>query len=92
MMNSRRRATAIVAALVLALSADIASAASVSVVGGLTREIVLQPGARTEGCIVLRNNTDQPQEVKVYQTDYLFWADGRNEYGEPGATPRSNAP
>lgn len=90
-MKSIRSAAASVVGLLVALGTEIALAAPVSVLGGLTREIVLQPGARSEGRIVLRNNTDQPQEVKVYQTDYLFWADGRNEYGEPGSTPRSNA-
>ena len=31
-----------------------------------------------------------PQEVKVYQTDYLFYADGSTYYGDPGTMPRSN--
>jgi hypothetical protein len=30
-------------------------------------------------------------EVKVYQTDYMFYCDGRNIYGEAGHEPRSNA-
>lgn len=92
MMNSSRRIMILVVGLLVGMGAESAWAAGVSVVGGLTREATLQPGARTEGQIVLRNNTDRPQEVRVYQTDYRFWADGRNEYGDPGSTPRSNAP
>jgi len=83
--------TVIIMGLLLGVVAQSAFAAGVSVVGGLTREVSLQPGSKTEGRIILRNGTDKPQQVKVYQTDYLFWADGRNEYGEPGTTPRSNA-
>lgn len=77
--------------LLVSLVAGAALDAGISVIGELSREATLQPGAKTEGLIILRNNAEQPQEVKVYQTDYLFWADGRNQYGEPGATPRSNA-
>lgn len=90
-MKASRCAIIIVVGLFISLGAGAAGAGSVSVIGGLTREATLQPGGRTEGRIVLRNNSDEPQEVKVYQTDYLFWADGRNEYGEPGGVPRSNA-
>ena len=91
MKNQNAWITIVVLGLLVSMAAQTALAAPVSVVGGLTREATLQPGAKTEGRIVLRNSTDQPQEVKVYQTDYLFWADGRNQYGEPGSTPRSNA-
>jgi len=66
--------------------------AGVTVIGGLTRQVTLQPGGSAEGRILLYNNGDQPQEVKVYQTDYLFYADGKNVYGEPGSVARSSAP
>ncbi len=95
MMNTRCSIilnSLVVVALLAGVGAGTASASAVFVIGGLTREATLQPGGRTEGRIILRNNSNEPQEVKVYQTDYLFWADGRNEYGEPGSTPRSNAP
>ncbi|MBI2298715.1 MAG: hypothetical protein HYU66_07155 [Armatimonadetes bacterium] len=65
--------------------------AGISVVGGLSRESVVRPGARTEGRIVLRNTGSETQQVRVFQTDYRFTCDGRNDYGEPGSTPRSNA-
>lgn len=90
-MKSSRCATIIVVGLLISLGTGSGGAAEVSVIGGLTREVTLDPGGRTEGRIILRNAGDEPQEVKVYQTDYRFWADGRNEYGEPGGVPRSNA-
>jgi hypothetical protein len=43
------------------------------------------------GVITLRNDTDEPHEAKVYQTDYLFSYDGTNNYGPPGSSERSNA-
>jgi hypothetical protein len=75
-------------ALLLALRAGFAG--DVCLVGGLSREATLAPGGKSEGRIILQNNADQPREVKVYQTDYLFYADGKNVYGEPGSIPRSN--
>lgn len=76
----------------LIMSALASPAAEVTVVGGLTREVTLNPHRQMEGRLILRNTGNQPREVRVYQTDYLFWADGRNQYGEAGSTPRSNAP
>lgn len=78
----------------LLLLIPIGSEAGVSVIGGLTHErIVGNPeiGETYRGTILIRNTGEEPQEVKVYQTDYLFFFDGRNIYGEPGETPRSNA-
>jgi hypothetical protein len=65
--------------------------AGVSVVGGLTREKALEPGAKFEGTIQLQNTGETTCQVNAYQTDYLFYADGSNLYGEPGSAPRSNA-
>jgi len=65
--------------------------ASVSVIGSLTHEKIAQPGETYEGSIVINNSDSEPKEVKIYQTDYLFFSDGRNEYGDPGKGPRSNA-
>ena len=70
--------------------ADLCSA-GVSVIGGLTREKALEPGAKFEGTIKLQNTGETTCQVNVYQTDYLFYADGSNLYGEPGSAPRSNA-
>ncbi|KPL00799.1 MAG: hypothetical protein AMJ91_03245 [candidate division Zixibacteria bacterium SM23_73_3] len=65
--------------------------AGVSVVGGLTREKALEPGAKFEGTIKLQNTGETTCQVSAYQTDYLFYADGSNVYGEPGSAVRSNA-
>jgi hypothetical protein len=65
--------------------------AGVSVVGSLTRENTVVQGDRYEGDIMLRNSDEKPVEVRIYKKDYLFYADGRNLYDEPGSTPRSNA-
>ena len=67
------------------------SVAGVSVTSGLTYEKEAQVGETCRGVIQLRNTGEDPQEVKIYQTDYLFFCDGRNIYGEPGKDSRSNA-
>lgn len=63
----------------------------VSIVGELSQDREALPGERYDGSILVRNDTDEPQEAKVYQTDYLFFADGTNRYDQPGSHPRSNA-
>ena len=68
-----------------------ALAGGVEVVGDLTRAYNVEPGKNVRGKIVLRNATNQPREVRVYQTDYLFFSDGRNLYGDPGSVRRSNS-
>lgn len=65
--------------------------AAVSVVGELSHEKIVKLGERVEGIIFLKNNGEIPAEVRIYQTDYLFFADGRNIYSEPGSVSRSNA-
>jgi hypothetical protein len=67
------------------------SVAGVSVPGGLTYEKEAPPGGTYKGAIQLINTGEGPQEVKIYQTDYLFYSDGSNIYGEPGKDARSNA-
>jgi len=66
--------------------------AQIAVIGELSQERDVSPGMTYDGTIVVRNDLDEPQEAKIYQTDYLFRFDGTNEYGEPGTAPRSNAP
>jgi len=66
--------------------------AKVSVVGGLSHEKNAQIDETYQGTIFISNNDSEPQEVKIYQTDYLFFSDGTNVYGEPGSSiSRSNA-
>ncbi len=88
-MNTMRRVLPVFC-LLLATS-SMAWPASISIVGGLTREMRLRPGGRSEGKILVRNNSDHPQQVRAYQHDYLFYADGRNIYGDPNSVARSNA-
>jgi len=68
-----------------------ALAADISVLGGLTREHTLGPGERVEGKIVINNSGDKTRTLKIYQTDYLHYANGTSRYDEPGSAPRSNA-
>jgi hypothetical protein len=65
--------------------------AQVSVIGELSQDKDVKPGDTYSGSILVRNDTNEPQEAKVYQTDYAFHFNGTNSYGEPGSIPRSNA-
>ncbi len=65
--------------------------AGINVVGDMTQEKSLKPGELFEGSLSINNSGTEAEDVKIYQTDYLFFADGRNEYGDPGKIPRSNA-
>jgi hypothetical protein len=81
-------------ALLLAAAALTAAAearAQISVVGNQVMETQARPGERYSGVIVLRNDTAEPQEAKVYQTDYESHANGTTIYGQPGSGRRSNA-
>ncbi len=75
----------------VSLACSAAAGAQVSVVGPLTHEFTVQLGASYDGTIDLSNVGDKPAEVKLYQTDYFFYADGTVQYGTPGELPRSNA-
>lgn len=85
------RTQIILAGLIFCLLAPQVSMAGVSVTSGLTYEKEIKAGETYQGVIQLKNSGKEPQEVKLYQTDYLFFYDGRNIYGEPGKDPRSNA-
>lgn len=65
--------------------------AAIVVKGEMTEEKQATPGEIYRGTIVLTNTDAAPGEVKIYQTDYSFSADGSSLYGEPGLLPRSNA-
>jgi hypothetical protein len=67
------------------------SFAGILVMGELTREKTLQPGESFEGTINLKNTGETSCQVNVYQTDYLFYAEGSNIYGKTGTAVRSNA-
>jgi hypothetical protein len=65
--------------------------AQVSIIGDLSQDHDAVPGESYSGSILVKNDSNEPQEAKLYQTDYLFFFDGTNNYAEPGSTPRSNA-
>lgn len=90
-MNAHRPVFVLMAAALIAFAASARVGASVIVESALTDADTSAPGARYEGSIRLRNTGREPAEVKLYQTDYAFTADGRNDYGEPGRLSRSNA-
>jgi hypothetical protein len=63
----------------------------IKVLGSLTHEKITSNGERYSGTILIKNTGENPCKVKVYQTDYLFYADGSNIYGPPASNPVSNA-
>ena len=65
--------------------------AQLSIIGQLDHIYDVVPGGLYEGSIEVSNPGIETQEVKAYQTDYFFYSDGTNLYGEPGGLPRSNA-
>ena len=67
------------------------SFAQVSVIGELARDYDASPGRTIKGEIEVNNSADYPQEAKIYQTDYLFFHDGSNQFPEAGTEARSNA-
>lgn len=64
---------------------------AISLPGGLSIEKNLTVGGSASGSIVILNPGSKPETVRIYQTDYMFYADGKNEFGKPGSAPRSNA-
>jgi len=65
--------------------------ASFSLTGGLTHLKTAKIGEEYKGAIIIKNNGSKAIDVRIYQTDYLFFSDGRNIYGKPGEDKRSNA-
>jgi hypothetical protein len=65
--------------------------AQISILGELTHEKNAAPGARYQGSIEILNSGAKPRDVRIYQTDFTYRADGTNAYGDPGTLPRSNA-
>jgi hypothetical protein len=49
------------------------------------------PGQSYQGTIELANPGDVPQAVRLYQTDYLYDAEGHSYFDPPGTVGRSNA-
>jgi hypothetical protein len=80
----------LVVILILAVS-PLLVRAQVGIVNGLTQEKICKPGETFESYVRLKNNGAKDETVKIYQTDYLFTADGKTYYDIPGKVGRSNA-
>ncbi|MDZ7317168.1 MAG: hypothetical protein ONB24_13705 [candidate division KSB1 bacterium] len=65
--------------------------AGIIIRNGLVHEFTCSRGDSLQGFIELENPGTESQEVRIYQTDYQFDADGKVFYPDPGSTPRSNA-
>lgn len=65
--------------------------AQISVLGSLTRFRASVPGEEYEGTISLKNTGQTSAQARIYLQDYLFTADGKTAYLEPGSQTRSNA-
>jgi hypothetical protein len=65
--------------------------AEIRVVDSLVHERTSSPGASYTGSILVENTGETPCTIRVYQTDYLYSAEGKNIYGTPGVNPSSNA-
>jgi hypothetical protein len=78
-------------ALLTTPAASLRAGAQIAVLGNTVEEHTASLGESYEGTIVIRNATALAQPVRVYQTDYLFHADGTSAFATPGSTSRSNA-
>lgn len=65
--------------------------AQISVVGNNVEERTAGRGETYTGAIVVKNLTNESQAVRIYQTDYSFFADGTSHFDPPGTLARSNA-
>ncbi|HEY0035835.1 MAG TPA: hypothetical protein VGB66_04060, partial [Longimicrobium sp.] len=80
-----------VLALVLAAIAGSHAAHAQIAVSSTVEERSAAPGESYTGTIRVRNTSGRAQEIKAYQTDYSFFADGRTVYAAAGTSARSNA-
>ncbi len=67
------------------------STGQIAVESSLADDTEIAPGSSYEREIVIINRSNEIQQARIYQTDYGFDSEGRNYYGEPGSTDRSNA-
>ena len=65
--------------------------ANVGVVNGLTHERIARAGEAYESIILIKNFGEALTRIRIYPTDYHFYADGRQLYSKAGALERSNA-
>lgn len=89
-MHTRRLGVALIC-LCAALLAAVQCSASISVSGSLAHVYKTGPGEALQGSIEIVNTGEAVAEARLYLTDYLYYADGTNIYGEAGKDARSNA-
>lgn len=78
--------------LLLVLHARVPLArAQLAVLGNTLQERVVAPGETYSGTILVVNSGRESATAKLYQTDYLFFADGTSRFDDPGTVRRSNA-
>ncbi|MCL6590270.1 MAG: hypothetical protein K6U80_09985 [Firmicutes bacterium] len=77
--------------LFLLLNRSVLAEGGIRVLGELTQEKSVKSGNKYDGCFLIKNTGPAACKVRIYQTDYFFYADGTNIYGNPGAAPQSNA-
>jgi hypothetical protein len=65
--------------------------AQISVLSNTVEERIAGPGERYTGTIIIANASSEPQTARIYQTDYVFAANGTSDFRDPGTTGRSNA-
>ena len=63
----------------------------VGVYNGLTKTRDVSIGQSYSNVIVLKNSGTEPEEVRLYQTDFHFTADGQKFFAKPGQSTRSNS-
>jgi len=68
----------------------VAAHGQIFIEGSLAHDREVEPGQSYSGTIEVGNAGTEEQAVRVYQTDYLFNAQGETFYGEAGSLPRSN--
>jgi hypothetical protein len=80
-----------IAFALLSITAPVRVRAQISVVGNNVEERTAAPGDTYVGNIVVKNLTPAPQPVRIYQSDYSFFADGTSHFDPAGSLARSNA-
>ena len=64
---------------------------AIEIVGETIQRSAKRPGDFIDGSIAIGNKGKSSVEVRIYQTDYCFSADGATRFPAPGSLPRSNA-
>lgn len=65
--------------------------ANIVVIGDLVRDYTLKPGQTHEAFIELENRNPVARQVRVYQADYKYLANGESFFPAPNTMERTNA-